>query len=198
MFIISSIEFNYLMANGRMYKYLRYFNKFSRSDEPLMIIDSLGKKRVGTCKTTLNCILQGKINTDTLEKFVKETPYKDSNEWLDEINKLYIKSTVNNGYIFLLELNKVEISIVNNHPSCKGCIKVNGCGLYRDLIDPIFCENRVSNIDIDSPLVVIQTYRTNLYNVFKDLDKLKDIEERNNMVIEISGIMQDIRGYLHV
>lgn len=196
--IISSSEFNYLMANGRMYKYLRYFHNYSRSDEPIMILDRLGKKRVGTCRTTLNCILQGKINTTTLDKFVKETPYKDSNEWMGEINNLYVNPTVTNGYIFLLELNIVKISPVNTHPSCKGCIKINECSDYINLKDSSYCEKRISSVDIDSPLVVIHTYRTNLYNVLEELDKLKDIGNRNDIIIGISGIMADIRSYLNV
>lgn len=197
MIILSDKEVKYLIVKGMMYKYLRYFNKFSKDDEPLMVYEQGGKKRIGTCKTGLVCLLQGPRKLDSFERYVKDTPYESSQEWIDDIDKLYGDKNMHNGYIFLLTINQVSISPINMHPSCHDCVKIMGCGLYKDLKDAYYCEDRISNIELDNPIIVFKKYRSNLYILYQDLDKLRELENRNDIIIKITGLMEDIRRYLY-
>lgn len=197
MILISASEFEYLMKNGKMYKYLRFFNQFSKTDEPIMMIDGIDRKRCGFVKTALHCIIQGKSQLNSLDKFVKETPYKDSQDWMNVLTELYRGAKPDNGYIFLLEINRVSVSIPKYHPSCNGCVKVNTCDKYVDLVDPNYCEFRVTKLDLVEPELIIKSLRSNLNDVNVELNKLRDLDNRNDIIIKVTGLMEDIRRYLN-
>ena len=191
---INQEEFQHLTVNGEMIKYLRFYKKFRNDDEPLMIAKE--GKRIGLCKTQLVLMIQGNKQLESLKKYIDKTPYKSVDDWRASIVKLYGEMP-DNGYLYNLIINKMVMSDINSHPSCRGCVKVNDCSLFASLKDPNFCDKRITNDEYINYSNLNSDYRIFLNGIYIELDYLIKLDNRNDIIIGIQGIKNDIRMRLN-
>lgn len=195
MIFVNLAEFKYLESKGELIKYLRYWNHPSKYSEPIMLMPE--RKRVGTGSVELRCIVQGNRHVDVLNKYVDKTPYKDAYDWYNNLKNLYNGNDPYNGYLLLIKLDKIVISIPEKHPSCHGCAIVDKCSKYLTLEDNNFCNERIMRAEIENPTVMAMRYRDFIKNIINELDKQRDIDDRNTIIINLNGIISDMRRFLN-